>query len=232
MMSTHNKQMIKAFQRDQRWLLPYFKALADESRLTLFGLLAERETNVGDLALRMELSEPTVSHHLSKLREVGLVMLRTEGNQRFYRVNPTTLEQFKDAVQGVELLPVSLNAVSDETWIDALPEDFGDEDRALLRDLTQNGQLKQIPSKQVKLLLVLRWLVLKFDVEQLYTEKEVNAIIKTVYPYDHATLRRELVDFGFLRRERGGGKYWVTPESEDTLQQGFAEPGVIDQPVM
>jgi biotin operon repressor len=223
-MAMHDQRVGKPFQHDQRWLLPYFKALADDSRLTMLGILAEREINVGDLAARMNLSEPTISHHLSKLREVGLVVLRTEGNQRFYRANTATLEQFKAAVQNVEHLPVSLHAAADETWLDALPDDFSEEDRALLREMTHNGALKQIPSKQLKLLLVLRWLTLKFEAERLYSEKEVNAIISTVYAHDYATLRRDLVDFGFLRRERGGGKYWLTPDDEDTIQSGYAPP--------
>lgn len=220
-MMAYNRRQIKI---DQRWMLFQLKALADETRLTMLGLLAEREHNVGELAERLNLTEPTVSHHLSKLREAALVTLRTEGNQRFYRVNLSTLADFKRAAQEIENLPQPEERTSDNTWIDALPDDFGDEDRAMLREMTHNGKLKQIPSKQIKLLLVLRWLTLKFEAERLYTEKEVNEIIKTVYPEDYATLRRDLVDFGFLRRERGGGSYWLTPEDEDEVKQGFVQP--------
>lgn len=209
------KRVGKAFERDQAWLLPILKALADETRLMMLGLLAKQEYKVGDLAARLDLTEPTVSHHLAKLREVGLVTLRAVGTQRFYRVNETALAQFKDAVQHIEILREPALSHSDDRWIDALPEDFSDEDRALLREMTHNGQLKQIPSKQLKLLVALRWLATKFEADVKYTEKEVNAIIQTVYPADHATLRRDLVDFGFMRRERGGGKYWLAPEDED-----------------
>ena len=62
--------------------------------------------------------------------------------------------------------------------------------------------------------MALRWLATKFQAGVKYTEREVNAIIQTVYPADHATLRRDLVDFGFLRRERGGGEYWLAPEDK------------------
>jgi hypothetical protein len=40
----------------------------------------------------------------------------------------------------------------------------------------------------------------------------VNAILKSVYEPDFVSLRRDLVDFGYLRRERGGGKYWLATE--------------------
>jgi DNA-binding transcriptional ArsR family regulator len=59
------------------------KALADDSRLALLRLLNEGERTVGDLARQVDLGEPTVSHHLSRLREAGLVTLRMAGNQRF-----------------------------------------------------------------------------------------------------------------------------------------------------
>ena len=45
----------------------------------------------------------------------------------------------------------------------------------------------------------------KFEVK--YTEKEVNEILEK-YHIDYAQLRRELVEFGFMAREGGGGEYW------------------------
>ena len=89
-----------------------------------------------------------------------------------------------------------------------------DLDKKVLRDYTREGRLTKIPSKQKKLLAVLRWLVGYFEPDCTYTEREVNDIIAQVHD-DYATLRRDLVDFGFLRRERGGGQYWLTPEDEE-----------------
>jgi hypothetical protein len=40
-------------------------------------------------------------------------------------------------------------------------------------------------------------------------------VLKSVYEADFVSLRRDLVDFGYLRRERGGGKYWRTPADEN-----------------
>ncbi|HLV34572.1 MAG TPA: DUF2087 domain-containing protein, partial [Spirillospora sp.] len=88
-----------------------------------------------------------------------------------------------------------------------------DEERKVLRDYTRNRRLTQIPVKRQKLLIVLRWLAGYFQPDVKYTEREVNAIIGQFHE-DYASLRRELVDFGFLRRERGGGAYWVTPDDE------------------
>jgi DNA-binding transcriptional ArsR family regulator len=64
-------------------LLMFLKALADETRLIIVGLLSEREYSVGELASDLNLTDATISHHLSKLREAGLVNLRQSGTSRF-----------------------------------------------------------------------------------------------------------------------------------------------------
>ncbi len=199
---------------EQELMLECFKALADKSRLTIIGVLAQGERSVGDLAARLGLTEPTVSHHLTKLRTAGLVNLRTQGTHRFYRLDTQRLTRLKALVNDVENLPPFDEAAeSDDRWIDQL--DMPEADRKVLRDYTVNGQLTQIPMRQKKKLVILRWLASKFQPDTLYTEREVNAIITPVHQ-DFATLRRDLVDFGFLRRERGGGKYWLAPEGEPT----------------
>ena len=71
----------------QRLLQAYFKTLADDTRIRMVGLLAREENSVRQLASLLSVREPTVSHHLSKLRAVGLVTMRAEGNRRFYRLN-------------------------------------------------------------------------------------------------------------------------------------------------
>ena len=53
-------------------LLAFFKAMANESRLRIVGLIAERERSVQELADLLGLKEPTVSHHLSALKALGL----------------------------------------------------------------------------------------------------------------------------------------------------------------
>ena len=47
-------------------LLQLFKALANEDRLKILGILATRERSIGELATLLDLKAPTVSHHLSR----------------------------------------------------------------------------------------------------------------------------------------------------------------------
>ena len=62
-------------------------ALADPARQDLVQLLARQELTVGDLAARVTLSRPTVSHHLNLLRRAGLVRVRKQGREMYYRLN-------------------------------------------------------------------------------------------------------------------------------------------------
>ncbi|EGP4915401.1 DUF2087 domain-containing protein [Enterococcus faecium] len=69
-----------------------------------------------------------------------------------------------------------------------------------------NEKLKQIPKKEKYKLLVFDFLHSKFDFDKEYSEKEINNILKKIYP-DFAILRRFLVDYGYLSRENDGSIY-------------------------
>src|SRR5215475_10723143 len=76
---------------DHDQLLAFFKAMANESRLRIVGLLAARERSVQELAQLLALSEPTVSHHLAVLKAIGLVSMRAEGVVRWHALVPKAL---------------------------------------------------------------------------------------------------------------------------------------------
>jgi ArsR family transcriptional regulator len=64
------------------------KAIADETRQKIMRLLCCQWLCVSDVVDRLGgVSQPTVSHHLSILREAGLVETRREGKQIFYSLN-------------------------------------------------------------------------------------------------------------------------------------------------
>jgi len=85
--------------------------------------------------------------------------------------------------------------------------------RVLKNFLTDDGQLRTIPSKQSKLLVVLDRLAQEFEPGRTYPEAEVNEILQRFHP-DYAALRRYLVENGFMTREdnvywRSGGTFDV-----------------------
>ena len=74
-------------------LVQFFKVLADSTRLHIVGLLAVEERSVEDIATLVDVRAPTVSHHLSKLKKLGLVTVRSEGTTRWYRLDLKNLER-------------------------------------------------------------------------------------------------------------------------------------------
>lgn len=65
----------------------FAKAIADETRQKIMTECCCCEISVGDLAEKLKVTQPTVSHHLAILRDVGLVNSREEGKQTFYTLN-------------------------------------------------------------------------------------------------------------------------------------------------
>src|ERR1700744_6196883 len=66
-------------------------ALGDPSRQAILDQLADGPRAVGELADRLPISRPAVSQHLKVLKDVGLVVDRTEGTRRLYQVDPDGL---------------------------------------------------------------------------------------------------------------------------------------------
>jgi DNA-binding transcriptional ArsR family regulator len=64
-----------------------FNAVAEPRRRDILDYLTSRERAVGDIAAALSLAQPSVSKHLKVLRDVGLVDLRRDGKQVFYRTN-------------------------------------------------------------------------------------------------------------------------------------------------
>ena len=180
-------------------LLGFFKAMADESRLRIVGLLAERERSVQELAAALDLKEPIVSHHLAILRAQGVVTARAEGTTRWHALDRAALERLSRRV----LEPT-------KTRIVARGGDVS-EDKVLQGFIAADGTLKQIPASRKKRAVVLRWLMRSFSGGRHYSEAEVNALIQERHS-DSATLRRELVGHRMLARKNR--VYWRLPEEE------------------
>jgi len=177
-------------------LLEFFKAMADESRLRIVGLLAHGERSVQDLARALDLKEPTVSHHLAILKGLGLVTVRAEGTTRWHALDQGALERLSKRV----LQPANLKPAV-EDWDAKVLQGFVD----------AGGKLKQIPASRKKRGAVLRWLMRDFEKNRRYPEAEVNAAIQAHY-WDSATLRRELIGHKMLARK--DRVYWRLPEAE------------------
>ena len=101
---------------DLATLLAFFKAMANESRLRIVGLLAERERSVQELAALLELKEPTVSHHLAALKALGLVSARPEGVVRWHALRLETLTTLNRSLLDPQGAVALARGAPDDAW--------------------------------------------------------------------------------------------------------------------
>jgi DNA-binding transcriptional ArsR family regulator len=69
-----------------------FKALADPTRREILRLLRGGEMTAGELARHFDMSKPSVSHHFAVLKQADLIASRREGQQIYYYLNTTAVE--------------------------------------------------------------------------------------------------------------------------------------------
>lgn len=188
-----NKEALSEEQFDQ--LLRFFQVFSNESRLKIIGHLANGEKNVGELAGLLRVKEPTVSHHLAEMKAIGLVDARAEGTMRIYRLNSRALEAMsKDIFAHSNLAALVKSSELSE-------------DEKILRTWVKDGRIIDLPAQEKKKQVIIRWLADRIPHDRRWTEREFSEWL-TQFNEDYATLRRYLVDSGYMTREKG--IYWRT----------------------
>jgi predicted transcriptional regulator len=179
-------------------LLSFFKALADANRLRIVGLLAQGERGVEELAAALDLRPSTVSHHLARLAEAGLVVSRAEGHFHLYSLDLAALEgNAKRLLARDELRTLAGPSTDGDAW-----------ERKVLSTFTDaEGRITQFPMQRKKFEVLLRYVARDLEPGVDYSERELNTLLLR-YSADTATLRRGLVDHRILDREPGGARYW------------------------
>jgi predicted DNA-binding protein YlxM (UPF0122 family) len=177
-----------------KYLLEFFKALADEKRLQIIGLLARQDYSVEELAAILHLSSATVSHHLRCLMKARLVQATADQHYHVYSLQLNVLHEMSQHILSEDTLQETTEAL-----------DLNAYDRKVLRDYMEDGKLRSIPRQWKKRDVIVRYLAEQFEPDRRYTEKEVNEIISRTYD-DYATFRRELVDGRYMTRDRE--VYW------------------------
>ena len=99
-----------------------------------------------------------------------------------------------------------------------------DTNKELRAFLDGEGRLTAWPARRKKQLAALFFLAENFEDNRRYPEKEVNALLDGRHALrDPASLRRALVDWGFLKRERDGSAYWLAQPQPKPEQFGLGE---------
>ncbi|CAM5795607.1 MULTISPECIES: autorepressor SdpR family transcription factor [Brevibacillus] len=69
-----------------------FKALADPTRRQIIRLLKERDMTAGEIADHFAMTKPSISHHLSSLKQAKLILDERQGQNIVYSLNTTVVQ--------------------------------------------------------------------------------------------------------------------------------------------
>lgn len=162
---------------------------------------------VEELAVALDLTPGTVVHHLKRLRDADLVDSRPRPPYVEYALRLDRLAEI-----GGQLDRVGRELGGDLGTLPGPAPDWGGRSAVrVLSNFFEGDRLVRIPAQQGKRLTVLRYIAENvFEQGREYPEKEVNQLLGLRHP-DVASLRRYLVDEGFMTR--AGGTYRLAPES-------------------
>jgi hypothetical protein len=190
----------------------FHKTMGDPTRIKIVYLLASGSLHVGAIAGKLGLTAPTISHHLTKLKECNLVYSRREKNTVYYYLNKkvlshhgNVLHQFAQGEEGESVMSEKL---------------LKEKQKVMNNFLDKNGRIKTIPSQQKKKLFILEHMVEGLKVGEKYKEKDLNEYIQQFHE-DFATLRRECIIHQFMYRENS--IYEVNPREMWASTKLFGE---------
>jgi hypothetical protein len=172
-------------------IVEFHKALGDLTRVRIIALLQQGPLNGQAIAGKLGLKPPTITHHVAKLREVGLIKERRDKNTIYFSLNTKILEM---SAKGI--LTVGTGGDSNmEMSVTA------EERSAIINNFfTKDGKLKNYPAQRKKKLVVLAHMVKGLEFGKIYQEKDINEYLKQFHE-DYATLRRELIMCQYMYRE-------------------------------
>lgn len=174
-------------------VLQLFKCLADRSRLRIVQSLLREEMYVERLAQRLGLTPATISFHLKKLEEAGLVTSRPE---QYYTMYALRREELTLPV--VDLIAGATDQTSEQERREA------EYRRKVIETFFEYGRLKAIPAQRKKERICLEEIAKALEPGRIYTEPELNDVLQGFHE-DYCTLRRDMISEGLLKRD--GGKY-------------------------
>ncbi|GMQ98918.1 MAG: hypothetical protein BMS9Abin17_1454 [Acidimicrobiia bacterium] len=175
--------------------LDLLRAVLDPTRLATLGAGVNAEVSIGELADRLGVTHRDVADAIGSLRASGFLTQDGRTDELALRAIARTLPA-KEPGRGE---PVAGPWTQDEA--DILGRFFA------------QGRLAEIPASAKKRRLILEKIALEFEPGLRYAERDVNFTIQLIH-HDYASIRRYMVDEGFL--ERADGVYWRTGGRHET----------------
>lgn len=172
-----------------------------EVQRELITLLAEGLTDK-EAATKLGVAQSTIRNHRYKLREkekqakLFLAIMDLLGKKTNKKINKLEEKVICDA---------HITATTVDDRYNTTDKEKND---TLRTCMDETGALRNFPVKEKKKIVVLEEIAKNFTRGKKYTEKEVNRILKRIYE-DYASIRRALIEYGFIERTKDGSSYWL-----------------------
>lgn len=155
-----------------------------------------------EISEKLGIAQSTIRNHRYKLREkekqskLFLAMMELLSQKTDKKINNLDKGTICDAHKSAKSL--------DDRF------DITDVEKEKIKDtyINEDGSLRSYPSKEKKKIVVLEEIVKNFSKNHKYSEKEINRILKRIY-IDYATIRRALIEYGYLDRNNDCSEYWI-----------------------
>lgn len=154
-----------------------------------------------DISREIGITPSTVRNHRFKLRE-------KEKQAKLFLALMANLNEPKEGPD--QLIPVHKGAkMVDERYAITEKEREKAVDTYFIGGA--EGPLRQFPSKEKRKIMILQTLLMRFDPDRVYTEREVNEILREAHD-DFVTIRRYMIEYGLMTRSRDGSAYRLSGE--------------------
>lgn len=171
------------------------KSLADASRLRVLNALLTKPQYVEELANRLNLAVSTVSFHLKKLENAGLVQKVKEQYYVVYTI--------RDNIFNLTLRELTSFNNLDQFIENERIQSYRNK---VLKAFFKKDKLLKLPVQHKKKMIVLDEFIKKFKPGKKYNEEKVNDLIMESYE-DYCTIRRLMIEEGIMVRENQ--VYWL-----------------------
>lgn len=155
-----------------------------------------------EISEKIGIAQSTIRNHRYKLREkekqskIFLAMMELLNEKTDKKINNLDKRSLCDAHKSAKSVDDRFNITDKEK--EKVKETYFNED----------GFLKSYPAREKKKIIVLEEIVKNFNKDRKYSEKEINRILKRIYE-DYASIRRALIEYGYLERNNDCSEYWI-----------------------
>ncbi len=188
---TESRETMSQSDNDLEPLIAVAGALLNMDRLRVVAALSEAPANRVQLHEATGIGHRDLVRHIDNLQQVGLVRLaepmpRQPDHYSLYELNLKAFSEARRAMgkhKGVKPRPTDAREMVLDTYM-------------------RGGKIQALPRKHEQLIIILDEVARRFEPEKQYTEREVNVILEELNE-DYCTVRRDLVDFGYMSRSGG-----------------------------